>query len=181
MTTIPPVGTPMGILTLIDVYVWYDGPRLFALHNEAGSYFVGLFVEDDADSETFAYAPASPLQFAAIRSGALPLREAFQYPTDGGLHVVKTSLSTGEEAITWRLSAEIPSGWLPGPAARLSLSLSEPTMPGPIEGISPGAMSISQALSRGSGDVLKDTPWAWDEDRLILAIREFGNGAPSRG
>src|SRR5665213_1776292 len=114
-----PHDGPMGRLVLDEVFVRYDGPRLFSCSNEAGAHFVGVFVDEDADSETYIYAPASEARLAAVRSGQLDLRSALADPLDGGVFVVRSS--GGATETSWRPAADVPPEWLPDENVRLNV------------------------------------------------------------
>lgn len=112
----------MGELRMVEVYVNYDGPRLFSCRNAAGTYFFGLFVDEDARSETFLFAPASPARWASVRAGNLPLAAAFRQPEDNG--VFRQILALDEEPSThldWLPVDEVPEDWYPDESARLTI------------------------------------------------------------
>lgn len=122
MTHPLPQATPMGELRMIEVYVYYDGPRLFSCRNAAGTYFFGLFVDEDAASETFLFAPASPERWASVRAGNLPLAAAFRQPEDNGVFRQVLALDADPSArVDWLPVEDVPEDWYPEESARLSI------------------------------------------------------------
>jgi hypothetical protein len=148
----------MGRLTINEIYVRYDGPRLFSCVNESGGYFLGLFVEEDDNDEVFVFAPASSDRLNAVRSGQMPLRHAFEAPLDGGVFVVRSSKTGLETSTERRRAGDIPTDWLPDAAARLNLET--PTAaPLDVEQLEAEARSIGRTIA-----VFElDGPWTTTE------------------
>ena len=118
---VPAVDTPMGVLSLDEVFVRYDGPRLFTCRNESGQTFLVVFADETEDTEAFLYAPVSPFRWAAVRSGQLPLRRVFERPLDNHVFLVRSNIKTGETTCQRLLSSQISTEWLPSESARLQL------------------------------------------------------------
>lgn len=72
-----PEGTLLGPLAIVEVYEYYDGPRLFLATNNAGQQFIALWADFDDESDTWLYAPISSVRLHYLTSGELELREAF--------------------------------------------------------------------------------------------------------
>jgi len=113
MTTYLPTGSILGELTIHEVYIAHDGPRLFSCKNRLGTSYFGLFVEEDDNSEIYLFSAVSPTRFTAIRSGQIPLRAAFTEPHDGWVFVATFGLHTPEEEVSPLLAQEIDPSWLP--------------------------------------------------------------------
>lgn len=92
-----------------------------------GTTYFGLFVDDDEDREVFLFAPVSAERFAAIRSGQLALRRAFQQPHDGYVFVAEFGLREPTETVVPVRATEIDADWLPDEEAHLEYET--PTAP----------------------------------------------------
>lgn len=119
MNALPRTG--LGHLRIVEVFLRFDGPRLFAAVNESGQRYLAVFVDEDDDAEVFLYAPVSEERYGAIRSGALPLRNAFGDPQDGRVYVVTASTQGTGQAIEERRPEELEQDWLPDEDATLGL------------------------------------------------------------
>src|SRR5690242_4453385 len=116
----PPMATPMGRLRIGQVFISFDGPRLFSCVNESGQRFLGLHVDEDEEAEYFLYSPASTQRLDAVRSGQLPLREAFAEPNDGGAWLVRDPGRASDVSAVWYPSMDLRDEWLPDPNVRLT-------------------------------------------------------------
>jgi hypothetical protein len=120
VSDIPPVGTQMGDLQLEEVFLDYDGPKLFSCRSRTGQWFIAVFVDEDNTSETYLYMPISHERLLAVRSGQLPLRVAFSSPEDGIAYGVRRYLDRADSEVEV-MTDGIPEDWLPDEAAVLSL------------------------------------------------------------
>lgn len=121
MSDVPPVGTQLGDLILEEVFLDYDGPKLFSCRDPVGQRFIAVLVDEDEDSETYLYVPISADRLAAVRSGRLTLRSAFASSKDGTAYSVRTYLDRVDADVEALAHGEIPEDWLPAEAAVLNL------------------------------------------------------------
>jgi len=101
MTDIASSVLPFGDLETDEVYSYYDFPRFYALRS--GSYpsirFLVLCIRDDDESPEveFLYRSMSRERLALVRSGGVPLRDAFiDTASSGQLWRVRVSYETTE-------------------------------------------------------------------------------------
>jgi hypothetical protein len=115
-----PSGTFLGHLGLLEVYAYYDGPRLFAARSETGALFLGYWTGEEEDgSESWFYVAVSRKRLKYIRSGAITLRDAFLACEEG--IVIKVTTSPDGSATTEAIGADaVPEDWLPPADERLS-------------------------------------------------------------
>lgn len=111
----------LGRLRIDEVFVRFDGPRLFSALNEAGQRYMAVFAEETEDAEVFLYAPVSEDRYRAIRSGGLPLRAAFSDAQDGRVFVVTSSTEEADQRVEEWEAERLPSDWLPDDDATLSI------------------------------------------------------------
>jgi hypothetical protein len=106
-----PKRTCLGELEIIEVFDFFDFPRLFSCHNKTGQIFFALSVEDDIDKAMFIYAPISLGRYRLLVSGSLSIRDAIRLAEDSFVFNVEFT-SSGETAEMISCS-EIPDVWLP--------------------------------------------------------------------
>ncbi len=110
-----PAGTQLGALHLVETYVHYEGPRLFLARSASGLDYIGLFVDEDEDSETYLYVLITKQRLAMVRSGGMSLREALTYP-EGPIFSVR--IAAGGEPRLALVEDGVPDRWLPAEGAR---------------------------------------------------------------
>ena len=106
-----PKRTCLGELEIIEVFDFFDFPRLFSCHNKTGQIFFALSVEDDIDKAMFIYTPISLGRYRLLVSGSLSIRDAIRLAEDSFVFNVEFT-SSGETAEMISCS-EIPDVWLP--------------------------------------------------------------------
>jgi hypothetical protein len=82
-------GTILGSLKVLEVYEYYDGPRLFACVNGIGSIFLMLWTRSTDAVDQYYVQPISIQRFREVRSGELILRDAFSSVEENGLLVLE--------------------------------------------------------------------------------------------
>jgi hypothetical protein len=48
---------PVGNLTVFEVYVYYDGPKLFACRNASEQVFIAVWIDDGATHDSWLLVP----------------------------------------------------------------------------------------------------------------------------
>lgn len=112
----------LGKLEIVETYVYYDQPVLFACKNAAGHLYLVLAADENDQYETWLYAAVSVERLNHIRSGAIDLHDAFADTEDGFLLQVMVpydgqTLPRTEPIQSNRISEEM----LPIPGERLNL------------------------------------------------------------
>lgn len=72
-----PVGTLLGELELTEVFVEYDGPRIFSCRSTTDQSYIVTWASAGADHDLWLCVPVSPKRLMAVRSGGIKLRNAF--------------------------------------------------------------------------------------------------------
>lgn len=128
-----PAGTPLGRLKVLEVYHYFDGPRLFACANVSGQKFLVFWLGDEDGADKWLYVPVSDTRLREVRSGAISLRRACKDPEDGFVWVVETPFQpNGKAGPTAFDPSELPDEYLP--ADDSFLSLEEQALSSPVEG-----------------------------------------------
>ena len=70
---------PLGQLRIINVYLEFEGPKIFYAENESGSTFFVYWVGDDADYEHWYVLPCSKARLIAYEKAKISLRDMLEY------------------------------------------------------------------------------------------------------
>lgn len=116
-----PSGTSLGDLRIIQVYDYYDGPRLFSCTNVAGTLYLVLWHDETTEGDAWLYVPVSETRLQQITSGAIDLHTAFAAPEDGWVYDVFVPRDGGTPQITCQPAAAIGIDHLPYPGDRLAV------------------------------------------------------------
>lgn len=115
-----PQDTALGKLGMVEVYDYFDGPRLFTCRNEAGRYFLGIWVDEAPGTETWLYVPMSQRRFFLLRHGKFELRRALTDAEDGFVFRVKLTVRTGHSSLDAISSGSLTDDLLPEEGEYLS-------------------------------------------------------------
>lgn len=126
-----PTNTPLGKLQLLEVYHYFDGPRLFSCTNTAGLRFLAFWLGDERTTDRWLYVPVSHTRLQFARSGGMSLRQLCQSPEDGILWLITLPIDSSEPT---SVSPIFPEQLAPEdtPAEDSFLTLETDTLP-PIE------------------------------------------------
>lgn len=64
--------------TILDVYVYYDGPQLFLAQTDDGKKFLAVSTENNEDHTVFLYTEVEPETLTALENGTMDLYTAFR-------------------------------------------------------------------------------------------------------
>jgi superfamily II DNA or RNA helicase len=118
-------GTILGSLKVLEVYEYYDGPRLFASVNENGSVFLVLWIRSTGTTDEYYVQRMSFRRFRAMRDGEISLRDAFIRAEGAGLVVLQIERQSDEARIRPLKKDQIDQSLLPleGEALKLDSPL----------------------------------------------------------
>ena len=122
------MNTPAGPFHVDEVYIEYDGPRLFACHDDGGVQYVGTWVEETPEANTWVFTPVTFRDAFALRCGELPLRTLMLRPMGGGSLMVRLSADRALQYSKRVLPADIPVEYLPDEGACLPREEGEPLL-----------------------------------------------------
>jgi hypothetical protein len=103
-----PKLTCLGKLNLIEVYIAYDEPCLFACKNASGQIFIAVLIDEDED-----YTPLSKIRFEYIRSGGIDLHDGFKFAEDGFSYIVNVPIYEGNSKAEMISCDDISNNILP--------------------------------------------------------------------
>ena len=107
-----PLNTQLGHLEIVDVYQYYDFPRIFLCKNRTNVQFLVLSTYDDFDEFEWLYLPVSNDRIISILSQRITLRHAFSSPEDEFLYTVSSNFD-GKSTVYSVLAEEVPDEDLP--------------------------------------------------------------------
>jgi hypothetical protein len=106
-----PQNTDLGNLDTIEIYSYYNGPRLFSCRNSAGNIYFALWVDEEDDFDLWLYVAISQQRFEEIRSGKIDLQNAFLKAEDRFAFEVKIFFDiNSSDRVTSIPSEEIDKG-----------------------------------------------------------------------
>lgn len=120
-------GTQLGVLETLEVFHFYEGPKVFLCEGVAGQLYLVFWLGDEAEGviERWLYVPLSHSRLTLVRSGAVSLRDAC-VEVEGGWVFIGTTGSEPDSVLPLR-AADVDPEELPGRQARLTLDT--PTLP----------------------------------------------------
>lgn len=137
-----PKGTTLGRLDIDEVFIDYDGPRLFSCVSTTGQSYLAGWAEEALDHDLWLYVPVSRHRLTAIKTGSLTLLDAYLH-AEGLVYVVRLD---SDEEVQDRLELYSPDqledNWLPDPNFRLNIEVQT----------HPAAVSIFDLQRRAAGE-----------------------------
>jgi hypothetical protein len=112
------INSPIGQLSVDEIYAYYDGPRLFTAKNKGGQSFLVVHADETDAGDTWLLAPISTARSQRIREGGIDLHDAFANSETGG--VWQAYEGGPQRAPEWLESARIPADLLPDKGERLA-------------------------------------------------------------
>lgn len=116
-----PTNTVLGDLVIEETFVDFDGPRVFSCLSSTDQRYIAGWAQERATDDLWLYLPLSDQRFAAVRSGGLALRDAFERP-EGFVYLVTLPREREGEDLAEPIGpAQLDDVWLPEPGFRLEL------------------------------------------------------------
>lgn len=127
-----PVGTPLGDLRIRETFVDFDGPRVFACQSSTDQWYLAGWAEERADEDLWLYVPVSEARLVIVRSGGLPLRQAFERP-EGLIYAVTLPRTEFDRDTAAPITPnQLDDDWLPEPDFKIELPTQ--TLPAAADG-----------------------------------------------
>ncbi|AZR72481.1 hypothetical protein BBF96_03250 [Anoxybacter fermentans] len=111
----------IGKLKILEIYEYYDGPRLFSCESISGQKYLAVWIDFDEDSERWLYVPVSNHRLSSVKRGLISLYEAFNCPEDGWLWDVKTFFHDQSNIVTQITPNQLSKEDLPDEDAFLNI------------------------------------------------------------
>lgn len=171
-------NTKLGKLEVLEIYEFYDIPRLFLCSNQYGHYYLVLSVSETDEDHTWIYAAISKQRLKAVRAGKVDLHNAFKQTEDACVFKV-TTMSTEPDTVTTVMCDELSSEWLPNKGPKLDIPKSKvipkgshqiigtPPLPGMQDAIEDLDDIIIRAFSKARVEVMEGEKILVSSDRVI--------------
>lgn len=137
-----PTGTALGCLRIVEVYDFFDGPRLFSATSGSGATYLAFWVVEGDDADAWLYVAISVNRLDDVVEGAVSLRDAYTKPEDGVVFEVRTPFDGSPSTLVSKVPADIDDAALPLPGdfiAGRRVPFGEPV----------GAIDVSRTLMQG--------------------------------
>ena len=108
-----PIHSPVGTIQIMEVFDFYDIPRLFLGANQIGQLFLAYNLDDDRQQTEWYYLPVSPERICRMKMGELSLRKAFLDPELGMLYFLQVSYSDGITSASLVPKNDVNPDWIP--------------------------------------------------------------------
>jgi len=115
-----PRNTTLGPLEVLEMYEYYDGPRLFAAENAAGHKYLCVWLGDKGAEERWLYAPVSESRLRSLRAGTFELRRAFTEPEGKKALRIQIDRTNGTSTVDAVEGTELPDAELPVSGEKLN-------------------------------------------------------------
>lgn len=113
----------VGQLSIVEVFAYFDGPRLFLAENAAGQRYLVASLDSDADTDTWLLTALSERRLLELSEGMMDVRTAFLRPELETLYQI-ISGSSGELVSSTALApADLTEDLLPEPEVFLKAEL----------------------------------------------------------
>jgi len=110
--------TPLGELDIFEVYVEYDGPRVFSCKGKNDQLYFGIWAEEQPIIDVWLFVPISVSRLMAIRTGAVSFLDAILLAEGGWVWEVSTPYDGTPGSKTKRTASSLNPDHLPDPSAR---------------------------------------------------------------
>jgi len=115
-----PFTPELGALDVIEIYSYYDGPRLMSCKGHGGQTMLAVWLGGERGEESWYVAPLTKTEFRNLRFGELELRAAFENPEAGHLWFLRERPKKSAKARRIELR-NVRRDWLPDPGETLEL------------------------------------------------------------
>ena len=128
----------VGQLSIVEVFAYFDGPRLFLAENAAGQRYLVASLDSDADTDTWLLAAISERRLLQLSEGVMDVRTAFLNPELEALYQITSSASGELVSSTALVPADLTDDLLPEPEVFLKAEFAH---------VAPNAAFLARSLN----------------------------------
>lgn len=110
----------LGLLELVEMFVYYDVPQVFVCRDRAGQCYLAHLVDDTAHRTRWFFVPVSAERLDQIRQGTVTLRESVEVPEEGWLWDIEVGSDPSCGRAHQRLAETLSDRELPGSSLRIA-------------------------------------------------------------
>jgi hypothetical protein len=162
-----PKKTPMGELSLLDTFEFYEFPRLFSAKSKTGALYLGLSIFDDYEEFEWLYVAISSDRIKELINQRLCLYTAFSKPENEYLFKVYTNVS-GDTRFEYILPELLSGDDLPIPETKLKVE-------GKVKHYGLGEVDPKIAAVSSVRETFNFHLYPWDTQLPELSSRSLGN------
>lgn len=122
-----PFVTPLGIMSVIEHFLFYDRPYIFLCVDKTNSKYVVHLVDDDEFCEKWFLIPSTELRVEFVRTGKISLRDSLLLAEQGWIWEITTPFDDSKGTANIRYCNELAEHDLP--AKDVVLNLPERRLP----------------------------------------------------
>jgi hypothetical protein len=121
---------PIGAVQIINVFEYYDGPKVFACENITGQKFIVNWIDTNSFFDKWFFVPVSPTRFLNILNGQVSLRDCIMRSESNLVLEVRTPKGESTNVqIDFREVNTIGEDELPDPDSFVEIEHQESTLP----------------------------------------------------
>lgn len=113
--------TLLGELEILEVYLQYNGPRLFSCFNSARQIYLALWVDEENEVDIWLLVPISYERLSHVTAGNISIRQAFEESETRQLYYIEVTASQIVSRFDLVRINEVSEDLLPLPDAKLKL------------------------------------------------------------
>ena len=161
-----PKATVLGMLELVDIFEFYDVPRLFTAKSKTGALYLVVSVFDDGDEFEWLYIDISIDRINSLINKSICLYTAFTEPENGFLYKVNTDYF-GNANVEYVFPEQLESDDLPLPNTFLSVD--------DVKSYGLGEINPKRASEASRRETCNIHLYPWDTKLPELNTRSLGN------
>ncbi len=161
-----PVNSQLGQIKVVEIFDFYDIPRLFIGTNQIGQLFIIYNLDDDRVKTEWYYLPVSEERICNLKTGSMDLRTALLSPELGFLYSISIGYIDGDSQIAVVTSESINQEWLPEAGETLYSENSNSSL------VAPALSAKATRLNRECLDLRMMFPRS---DAFCAPMRQLGN------
>ncbi len=162
-----PLNSTLGNIRLLDVYDYYDIPRLFSCVNNIGQIYIVINYDEFGDTTKWYYLPTSLVRYNQLKSSSIDIHTAFLESELGLIYDISLNHSNGNSKIDIITVDNIDTSNLPEHGEMLSRTKS-------VSDLESDKL-LPAALSSGKESIDLRFQFKKQADRSIAPLRHLGN------
>ena len=117
-------NTPMGKMEIVDVFIYYDGPKLFVCQSEGGVKYLVNWTDTEDGKDTWYFVPVSEERLSQIKTGIISIYNSTKNAEDGWLIII-TSTPDNKSTATLAFTNNLKEDDLPDEDTYLTAFLAD--------------------------------------------------------
>jgi hypothetical protein len=98
-----PIGSELGVLKILEVLDWYDGPRLFIAEDPSGTRYIAFWADETEEESLWLYSSVSEDRISNVTSGKLDLRSIYTNPENEIVFLIRLKNNNQSSALVEKI------------------------------------------------------------------------------